>query len=178
MGSCDPELVSALVDGEADDHDTEAALRHLTACSECQELFDRYSAVRSLVRGEVGAPAPAGLAERIGAAVAAEPARRGRVVRLPVWGPRRGAALAAGLAAAAVVTSLAWYQSGPTISSGSASPSMAASQPNRPAADPQDPAATERQPNDPEIQRYVQEHSRLLSGDARFRRTGLNTSDR
>jgi negative regulator of sigma E activity len=176
MGSCDPELVSALVDGEADDHDTEAALRHLTACSDCQELFDRYSAVRSMVRGEVGAPAPEGLAERIGAAVAAEPARRARVVRLPVWGPRRGAALAAGLAAAAVVTSLAWYQSGPSVSSGSSSPSMAATPMDRPAPDSRAPVSAESQPRDPEIQRYVQEHSRLLSGDARFRRTGLETS--
>ena len=28
------------------------------------------------------------------------------------------------------------------------------------------------------IQRYVQEHSRLLSGDARFRRTGLSPAGR
>lgn len=185
MGPCDPELVSALVDGEVDDHDTEAALRHLTACRDCQELFERYNAVRSMIRGEMSSPAPAGLADRISAAVATEPPRRGRVVRMPLWGPRRGAALAAGLAAVAVVTSLAWYQSGTSPASGPAGPSgtsgapVAASQMDKPAGPPaqRDPAA-EPQQFDPEIQRYVQEHSRLLSGDAQFQRTGLNAAGR
>mgnify|MGYP000323607055 CR=1 FL=1 len=72
MGPCDPEFVSALVDGEVDDHDTEAALRHLTACRDCQELFERYNAVRSMIRGEMSTPAPAGLADRISAATGAD----------------------------------------------------------------------------------------------------------
>jgi hypothetical protein len=82
-------------------------------------------------------------------------------------------ALAAGLGAVAMVTALAWYQTGPSVAPGPAESPVA----DRRSAD-SEPLADEPQPADPAIQRYVQEHSRLLSGDADFQRTSLEGSRR
>lgn len=103
--------LSALVDGELPLEEARFLLRRLEHDEDLSGCQERWQVLGDVLRGQACAPAPLGFADRIQAAVAAEPApvvaaapaprqRRGGLLR---WGG--GAALAASVAAIALFMS-------------------------------------------------------------------------
>jgi anti-sigma factor RsiW len=105
-------LLHGLIDGELDAANALAVEAHLGACNGCAEELSRLQALRRLVRAPgVAFQAPAGLAERIDAAIGDDaveprPARR----RLGAWAP-----WALSGAFAALAASLALVMFNPTL---------------------------------------------------------------
>jgi len=101
------EQVSAFLDGELPDSETELLLKRLTRDGELRESFGRYALIGESIRGTSRGFLTKGFAGRVNMAIDGEPvvavgqARESRAPRW--WRPFAGAAVAAGVAAVAVV---------------------------------------------------------------------------
>lgn len=69
--------LSALMDGDLAPDEARFLLRRLQHDGELNAQWERWQLLADVLRGQAAAPAPAGFAERIGAAIAAEPAIAG-----------------------------------------------------------------------------------------------------
>ena len=102
------EQVSAFLDGELPDSETELLLKRLTRDGELRESFGRYALIGEAVRGGTSSLMTRGFAGRVNLAIDGEPipasgyAPRSRAPRW--WRPFAGAAVAAGVAAVAIVS--------------------------------------------------------------------------
>jgi sigma-E factor negative regulatory protein RseA len=101
------EQVSAFLDGELPDSETELLLKRLTRDGELRESFGRYALIGEAARGPSFSLMTKGFAGRVNLAIDGEPIpANGQVpqTRAPRWWrPFAGAAVAAGVAAVAVV---------------------------------------------------------------------------
>jgi sigma-E factor negative regulatory protein RseA len=101
------EQVSAFLDGELPDSETELLLKRLTRDGELRESFGRYALIGEAIRGASHGYLTKGFAGRVNLAIDGEPVpANGQVpqIRAPRWWrPFAGAAVAAGVAAVAVV---------------------------------------------------------------------------
>jgi sigma-E factor negative regulatory protein RseA len=102
------EQVSAFLDGELPDSETELLLKRLTRAGELRESFGRYALIGEAIRGSGRDLLTRDFAGRVNLAIDGEPAvaasgpaRESRAPRW--WRPFAGAAVAAGVAAVAVV---------------------------------------------------------------------------
>jgi sigma-E factor negative regulatory protein RseA len=101
------EQVSAFLDGELPDSETELLLKRLIRDAELRDSFGRYALIGESLRGATPGGLSKGFAARVNRAIDGEP-----VVAIPHamragsrrwWRPMAGAAVAAGVAAVAVV---------------------------------------------------------------------------
>ena len=69
--------LSALMDGDLAPDEARFLLRRLRHDGELNAQWERWQLLADVLRGQATAPAPAGFAERVGAAIAAEPAIAG-----------------------------------------------------------------------------------------------------
>ena len=101
------EQVSAFLDGELPNSETELLLKRLTRERELRESFGRYALIGEAIRGASRAYLTKGFAEGVNRAIDGEPvhaAVAAQPVRAPRWWrPIAGVAVAAGVAAVAVV---------------------------------------------------------------------------
>jgi sigma-E factor negative regulatory protein RseA len=101
------EQVSAFLDGELPDSETELLLKRLTRDGELRESFGRYALIGEAVRGGTSSLMTKGFAGRVNLAIDGEPIPAGghppQVRTARWWRPFAGAAVAAGVAAVAVV---------------------------------------------------------------------------
>ena len=102
------EQVSAFLDGELPDSETELLLKRLTRDGELRESFGRYALIGEAMRGSGRDLLTRDFAGRVNLAIDGEPAvaagGQARESRAPRWWrPFAGAAVAAGVAAVAVV---------------------------------------------------------------------------
>lgn len=101
------EQVSAFLDGELPDSETELLLKRLTRDGELRESFGRYALIGEAIRGASQGYLTKGFAGRVNLAIDGEPVpANGQLpqIRAPRWWrPLSGAAVAAGVAAVAVV---------------------------------------------------------------------------
>ena len=101
------EQVSAFLDGELPNSETELLLKRLTRDAELRESFGRYALIGESLRGGSHARLTQGFTARVNRAIDGEPSvataqtARGRSRRW--WRPFAGAAVAAGVAAVAVI---------------------------------------------------------------------------
>ena len=102
------EQVSAFLDGELPDSESELLLKRLSRDAELREAFGRYALIAEVVRSPNGGPLSRGFAAGVNRRIDGEPAM---VMNLPQasrsrrwWRPLAGAAVAAGVAAIAVVS--------------------------------------------------------------------------
>ena len=123
------EQVSAFLDGELPDSETELLLKRLTRDGELRESFGRYALIGESIRGTSRGLLTKGFAGRVNMAIDGEPvvavgqARESRAPRW--WRPFAGAAVAAGVAAVAVVA-LQQRAVAPTLRAGPAAAPMTA----------------------------------------------------
>src|ERR1700728_369730 len=123
------EQVSAFLDGELPDSETELLLKRLTRDGELRESFGRYALIGESIRGTSRGLLTKGFAGRVNMAIDGEPvvavgqARESRAPRW--WRPFAGAAVAAGVAAVAVVA-LQQRAVAPTLRAGAAAARMTA----------------------------------------------------
>src|SRR5216684_5454902 len=101
------EQVSAFLDGELPNSETELLLKRLTRDPELRESFGRYALIGESLRGGTHARLSQGFPGRVNRAIDGEPLVAGPATvrsRSAVWWrPFAGAAVAAGVAAIAVV---------------------------------------------------------------------------
>ena len=101
------EQVSAFLDGELPNSETELLLKRLTRDGELRESFGRYALIGEAVRGGTSSVMTKGFAGRVNLAIDGEPIpANGRAQQIRAarwWRPFAGAAVAAGVAAVAVV---------------------------------------------------------------------------
>jgi sigma-E factor negative regulatory protein RseA len=101
------EQVSAFLDGELPDSETELLLKRLTRDGELRESFGRYALIGEAIRGTSRGYLTRGFAGRINFAIDGEPVTPiGQVERARAprwWRPFAGVAVAAGVAAVAIV---------------------------------------------------------------------------
>ena len=101
------EQVSAFLDGELPNSETELLLKRLTRDGELRESFGRYALIGEAVRGASRAYLTKGFAGRVNLAIDGEPVvAHGGVAGAHVrrwWRPFAGTAMAAGVAAVAVI---------------------------------------------------------------------------
>ncbi len=101
------EQVSAFLDGELPNSETELLLKRLTRDGELRESFGRYALIGEVVRGGSHKLMTRGFAARVNLAIDGEPVQvHASVAPAPPprwWRPFAGAAVAAGVAAIAVV---------------------------------------------------------------------------
>jgi sigma-E factor negative regulatory protein RseA len=101
------EQVSAFLDGELPNSETELLLKRLTRDGELRESFGRYTLIGEAIRGTTRGLLTKGFAGRVNLAIDGElipvngPVSQSRGLRW--WRPFAGAAVAAGVAAVAVV---------------------------------------------------------------------------
>jgi sigma-E factor negative regulatory protein RseA len=101
------EQVSAFLDGELPNSETELLLKRLTRDGELRESFGRYTLIGEAIRGTTRGLLTKGFAGRVNLAIDGEllpvngPISQSRGLRW--WRPFAGAAVAAGVAAVAVV---------------------------------------------------------------------------
>jgi sigma-E factor negative regulatory protein RseA len=101
------EQVSAFLDGELPNSETELLLKRLTRDGELRESFGRYALIGEAIRGTTRGLLTKGFAGRVNLAIDGEllpvngPISQSRGLRW--WRPFAGAAVAAGVAAVAVV---------------------------------------------------------------------------
>jgi sigma-E factor negative regulatory protein RseA len=111
------EQVSAFLDGELPNSETELLLKRLTRDPELRESFGRFALIGEACRGAAHEHLTRGLTARVNRAIDGEPlpANGSYRVRPPRWWrPFAGAAVAAGVAAVAVVA-LQQRASAPTL---------------------------------------------------------------
>src|ERR1700678_3011541 len=100
------EQVSAFLDGELPDTETELLLKRLTRDAELRESFGRYALIGEACRGATHAHLTRGLVARVNRTIDGGPApQSGSVQRVRAprwWRPVAGAAVAAGVANVAV----------------------------------------------------------------------------
>jgi sigma-E factor negative regulatory protein RseA len=176
------EQVSAFLDGELPDSETELLLKRLTRDGELRESFGRYALIGESIRGTSRGLLTRGFAGRVNKAIDGEPvvavgqARESRAPRW--WRPFAGAAVAAGVAAVAVVA-LQQRAVAPTLRAGPAAAPMTAQNvivaqgpaglPQTPreamsyTVPPTSPAAPSAMPQ-ARLTNYVLAHSRYSSG--------------
>ena len=164
------EQVSAFLDGELPNSETELLLKRLTRDGELRESFGRYALIGEALRGP-GPLMAKGFAVRVNFAIDGEPLPandHSSQVRAPRWWrPLAGAAVAAGVAVVAVVA-LQQRAVAPTLRPGiplAAQNAPAAAAPEAisytvPAASPVAPAAMPAA----RLTNYVFAHSRYSSG--------------
>ena len=101
------EQVSAFLDGELPNSETELLLKRLTRDGELRESFGRYALIGEAVRGGTSSLMTRGFAARVNLAIDGEPVPAGghapQIRAARWWRPFAGAAVAAGVAAVAVV---------------------------------------------------------------------------
>jgi sigma-E factor negative regulatory protein RseA len=101
------EQVSAFLDGELPNSETELLLKRLTRDGELRESFGRYALIGEAVRGTSRGHLTKGFAGRINFAIDGEPVPANGQISYPRtprwWRPFAGVAVAAGVAAVAVV---------------------------------------------------------------------------
>jgi sigma-E factor negative regulatory protein RseA len=101
------EQLSAFLDGELPDPESALLLKRLERDDELRGALSRYSLVGAVLRSDGDVPAARQVAARVSAAIAREPARGTRFVRLPGRGAFlravAGVAVAAGVALGAVL---------------------------------------------------------------------------
>ncbi|HEY3654496.1 MAG TPA: sigma-E factor negative regulatory protein [Steroidobacteraceae bacterium] len=101
------EQVSAFLDGELPNSETELLLKRLTRDAELRESFGRYALIGESLRGGVPTTLSHGFTARVNRAIDGEPlAANSQPARSRTsgwWRPFAGAAVAAGVAAVAVV---------------------------------------------------------------------------
>jgi sigma-E factor negative regulatory protein RseA len=101
------EQVSAFLDGELPNSETELLLKRLTRDGELRESFGRYALIGEAIRGKSAGLLTRGFAGRVNVAIDGEkapanaPALRSGAARW--WRPFAGVAVAAGVAAVAIV---------------------------------------------------------------------------
>jgi sigma-E factor negative regulatory protein RseA len=101
------EQVSAFLDGELPNAETELLLKRLTRDAELRESFGRYAMIGEALRGQGSHILAGGFASRVNLAIDGEPsqvaahAQQSRVSRW--WRPLAGVTVAAGVAAVAIV---------------------------------------------------------------------------
>jgi sigma-E factor negative regulatory protein RseA len=101
------EQVSAFLDGELPNAETELLLKRLTRDAELRENFGRYALIGEALRGTGPHILAGGFASRVNLAIDGEPvpvsahAHQGRAARW--WRPLAGVTVAAGVAAVAIV---------------------------------------------------------------------------
>ena len=101
------EQVSAFLDGELPDTETELLLKRLTRDGELRESFGRYALIGEALRGSGPQILSRGFASRVNLAIDGEPAQaaahaqRSNASRW--WRPLAGVSVAAGVAAVAIV---------------------------------------------------------------------------
>ncbi|GAC1299273.1 MAG: hypothetical protein NVS1B6_18280 [Steroidobacteraceae bacterium] len=102
------EQVSAFLDGELPDSETELLLKRLTRDGELRESFGRYALIGEAIRGGSLSLTTKRFAGRVNFAIDGEPIRvdgQAPQIRSPRWWrPLAGGAVAAGVAAVALVT--------------------------------------------------------------------------
>jgi len=115
------EQVSAFLDGELPNSESELLLKRLTRDAELRESFGRYALIGESLRGGSSARLTQGFTARVNRAIDGEPSV---AVAVPVggrsapwWRPFAGAAVAAGVAAVAVVA-LQQRAGAPTLGAG------------------------------------------------------------
>jgi negative regulator of sigma E activity len=101
------EQVSAFLDGELPDTETELLLKRLTRDGELRESFGRYALIGEALRGVGSQNLTRGFAARVNLAIDGEPAQA-TAHALPArpsrwWRPLAGVSVAAGVAAVAIV---------------------------------------------------------------------------
>ncbi len=100
------EQVSAFLDGELPNSETELLLKRLTRDAELRESFGRYALIGEAIRGPGRGLLTKGFSGRVNLAIDGEPAAAGGPIaqdRVPRWWrPLAGVAVAAGVAAVAV----------------------------------------------------------------------------
>ena len=168
------EQVSAFLDGELPNSETELLLKRLTRDAELRESFGRYALIGESIRGTSRGLLTKGFAGRVNMAIDGEPvvavgqARESRAPRW--WRPFAGAAVAAGVAAVAVVA-LQQRAVAPTLRAGPAAAPMTAQnvaapqsrEPDSYTVPPTSPIATVGVPQ-ARLTNYVLAHSRYSSG--------------
>ncbi|MGO9992446.1 MAG: sigma-E factor negative regulatory protein [Steroidobacteraceae bacterium] len=101
------EQVSAFLDGELPNSETELLLKRLTRDAELRESFGRYALIGESLRGGSHARLTQGFTARVNRAIDGEPvvatAQTARARSRRWWRPFAGAAVAAGVAAVAVI---------------------------------------------------------------------------
>jgi sigma-E factor negative regulatory protein RseA len=101
------EQVSAFLDGELPNSESELLLKRLTRDGELRESFGRYALIGEALRGASHAYLTKGFAGRVNLAIDGEPVpASGHITHAKAprwWRPLAGAAVAAGVAAVAVV---------------------------------------------------------------------------
>jgi sigma-E factor negative regulatory protein RseA len=101
------EQVSAFLDGELPNSETELLLKRLTRDAELRESFGRYALIGESLRGGVHTTLSQGFTARVNRAIDGEPlaanSQPARNRTSAWWRPFAGAAVAAGVAAVAVV---------------------------------------------------------------------------
>jgi sigma-E factor negative regulatory protein RseA len=101
------EQVSAFLDGELPNAETELLLKRLTRDAELRESFGRYAMIGEALRGQGSHILAGGFASRVNLAIDGEPsqvaahAQQSRISRW--WRPLAGVTVAAGVAAVAIV---------------------------------------------------------------------------
>jgi sigma-E factor negative regulatory protein RseA len=131
------EQVSAFLDGELPNAETELLLKRLTRDAELRESFGRYAVIGEALRGTGSHILAAGFASRVNLSIDGEPvqvsahAHQNRVSRW--WRPLAGVSVAAGVAAVAIVA----------LQQRSISPNLQASSPTAQSQAPQTMAATQ-----------------------------------
>jgi sigma-E factor negative regulatory protein RseA len=100
------EQVSAFLDGELPDTETELLLKRLTRDGELRESFGRYALIGEALRGAGSQILTRGFASRVNLAIDGEPAQvpaHTQLARAPRWWrPVAGVTVAAGVAALAI----------------------------------------------------------------------------
>ena len=101
------EQVSAFLDGELPNSETELLLKRLTRDSDLRNSFGRYALIGECLRGSSHTRLSQGFTARVNHAIDGEPwvphPELGRPRALRWWRPFAGAAVAAGVAAVAVI---------------------------------------------------------------------------
>jgi sigma-E factor negative regulatory protein RseA len=101
------EQVSAFLDGELPNSESELLLKRLARDAELRESFGRYALIGETLRGASRSPLSRGFAARVNCAINGEPAATSpsAIPARPArwWRPIAGAAVAASVAAVAVV---------------------------------------------------------------------------